>query len=149
MLFAKKAINVPEPEEALQQALSDKLQQFKDHKKYICEDMPTGHVVLERGSWNEIPGTHVRTKISNFQAEYRGATVLDVVFDMNGKLDPHSHKSDETIICVRGTYFDYVNNVTLKEGDTQFIPRGKKHGGVSDDCLLIVIWRPPLDMTEA
>lgn len=73
-----------------------------------------------------------------------GITVVNVKMYADTNLEPHTHKSVETVFILSGSYTDPVSGKTFSTGDVQFIPAGTLHGAVSTDgCSCVVTWRPP------
>ena len=108
-----------------------------------------GEFTVQDAGWSDIKTSNVKQRLCCLDMYSNDVTCCNVLFEKDGYIEPHTHENEEIIFCADGQYYDPVNKIILRPGDTQKIPPGKLHAGKSNNCLLFVTWRPAYSTYEA
>lgn len=75
-------------------------------------------------------------------------TVVNVLFEKDGYIAPHTHDRIEYAHVISGSYTNPITNITYTQGMTEVIPPHTLHASKSDHCLLTVTWQPAYETVE-
>lgn len=81
-------------------------------------------------------------------ADSTNTTVVNVIFEKDGYIPPHTHDRIERVYVLDGEYYDPVSKQVFSKGQVQSIPPNTLHACRSDYCLLTVTWQPAYTTEE-
>jgi mannose-6-phosphate isomerase-like protein (cupin superfamily) len=114
-----------------------------------CKNITPDEIIHEietcyTNDWVEFYDYNIKGIICSLNKEINtnDMTIVNIKYEKNGYLPPHTHDRIETVYVISGSFFDECSDKTYNEGDSVIIQPGTIHSSRSDNCLLTVTWRP-------